>query len=48
VDGAVRGTGATLWVFGGLFSRLQSGRVRAYLGASVAVVAAFFLLRQIF
>jgi NADH-quinone oxidoreductase subunit L len=48
VDGSVRGTGAALWVFGGLFSRLQNGRVRAYLSASMAVVAVFFLLRQLF
>jgi NADH-quinone oxidoreductase subunit L len=48
VDGAVRGTGVLAWFFGGLVTRLQGGRVRAYLGLSVAAVAVFFVLRQVF
>jgi NADH-quinone oxidoreductase subunit L len=48
VDGAVNGTGATLWSFGGLFSWMQGGRVRAYLSWSVVAVAAFFVVRQVF
>jgi NADH-quinone oxidoreductase subunit L len=49
VDGAVRGVGVTALVGGGVFSRLQSGRVRFYLSVSVGVVAAvlvFVLLQR--
>jgi NADH-quinone oxidoreductase subunit L len=47
VDGAVRGTGVLAWFFGGIATRLQGGRVRSYLGLSVAAVAVFFVLRQV-
>jgi len=48
VDGAVRGSGALAWFFGGIVTRLQGGRVRAYLGLSLAAVALFFVFRQVF
>ncbi|MFM8385929.1 MAG: NADH-quinone oxidoreductase subunit L [Planctomycetia bacterium] len=48
VDGAVRGSGGLAWLLGGIASRLQGGRVRAYLGWSVAAVALFLVLRQVF
>ncbi len=39
VDGAVKGTGALVLAGGGGVSRLQSGRLRAYVGMGVALVS---------
>lgn len=44
VDGAVKGVGATALAGGGVFSRLQSGRVRFYLSVSVGIVAVILVL----
>jgi len=44
VDGAVKGVGATAIAGGGVFSRLQSGRVRFYLSVSVGVIAVILVL----
>jgi NADH-quinone oxidoreductase subunit L len=44
VDGAVRGTGGLILVGGDGLSRVQSGRLRTYLGLGVAAVAATLLL----
>ena len=44
VDGAVKGVGATALAGGGVFSRLQNGRVRFYLSVSVGIVAVLLVL----
>jgi NADH-quinone oxidoreductase subunit L len=44
VDGAVRGTGALVLVGGDGLSRVQSGRIRLYIGLGVTAVAATLVL----
>jgi NADH-quinone oxidoreductase subunit L len=48
VDGAVLGTGYTLWGLGGLATWTQSGRVRSYLSWSVVAVAVLFVFTLVF
>ncbi len=48
VDGLVRMTGALCQGFGGMFSMMQSGRVRFYLSLSVGALALALLLERIF
>lgn len=40
VDGVVRGVGAGFWGLGGVFSRLQGGRLRGYIALSAAGIVA--------